>query len=58
MRFVYKANGTEIAAAVLAGSYLILDEIQMYSPELLAAILYALHVITSLGGHFLLRPRL
>lgn len=54
MRFVYKANGTEIAAAVLAGSYLILDEIQMYSPELLAAILYALHVITSLGGHFLI----
>ena len=54
MRFVYKANGTEIAAAVLARSYLILDEIQMYSPELLAAILYALHVITSLGGHFLI----
>lgn len=54
MRFVYKVNGTEIAAAVLAGSYLILDEIQMYSPELLAAILYALHVITSLGGHFLI----
>ena len=54
MRFVYKVNGTEIAAAVLAGSCLILDEIQMYSPELLAAILYALHVITSLGGHFLI----
>ncbi|MCH3971207.1 MAG: CRISPR-associated helicase Cas3' [Oscillospiraceae bacterium] len=51
-RFVYKANGTEIAAAALACGNLVIDEIQMYSPELIASILYALHFISDLGGHF------
>ena len=51
-RFVYKANGTEIAAATLACSNLVIDEIQMYSPELIASILYALHLISDMGGHF------
>ncbi len=54
IRFVYKAKGTEIAAAVLAGACLILDEIQMYQPEQLAAIIYGLKIITALGGRFLI----
>jgi CRISPR-associated endonuclease/helicase Cas3 len=51
-RFVYKANGTEAAAAALACGNLVIDEIQMYSPELIASILYALHFISDMGGHF------
>lgn len=51
-RFVYKANGTEAAAAALACGNLIIDEIQTYSPELIASILYALHFISDMGGHF------
>lgn len=51
-RFVYKANGTEIAAAALSCGNLVIDEIQMYSPELIASILYALHLISDMGGHF------
>ncbi len=51
-RFVYKANGTEAAAAALACGNLVIDEIQMYSPELIASILYALHFVSDMGGHF------
>ncbi|ARP50684.1 hypothetical protein B6259_07240 [Ruminococcaceae bacterium CPB6] len=51
-RFVYKANGTEAPAAALACGNLVIDEIQTYSPELIASILYALHFISDMGGHF------
>lgn len=52
LRFIFKANGTEIYASVLAGAKLVIDEIQAYSPDLLGNILYALSVITKLGGKF------
>lgn len=52
LRFVYKTNGTEPAAAALACGNLIIDEIQMYSPDLIAAILYALRLIQDMGGRY------
>lgn len=52
LRFVYKANGTEPAAAALACGNLIIDEIQMYSPDLIAAILYALRIVQDMGGKY------
>ena len=52
LRFIFKGNGTEIYASVLAGAKLVIDEIQAYSPDLIGNILYALSVITKLGGKF------
>ena len=49
---MYKTNGTEPAAAALACGNLIIDEIQMYSPDLIAAILYALRLIQDMGGRY------
>lgn len=51
-KFVYKALGTEIFPATLKYSKLILDEIQSYSPRVVAAILYGLKTIIQMGGHF------
>ncbi|WP_196593237.1 CRISPR-associated helicase Cas3' [Pectinatus sottacetonis] len=50
--FVFKAAGTEMIPATLKYSRIIIDEIQMYSPDILAYILYGLKVITKLGGKF------
>lgn len=50
--FVMKAFGTEILPATLSYSNIIIDEIQSYSPEILAFIIYGLSVITKLGGKF------
>lgn len=51
-KFVYKALGTEIFPAVLKYSKLILDEIQAYSPRVVASILYGLKTIVAMGGKF------
>lgn len=51
-KFVYKALGTEIFPATLKYSKLVLDEIQAYSPRVVASILYGLKTITAMGGHF------
>lgn len=51
-KFVYKALGTEIFAANLKYSKLVLDEIQSYSPRVIATILYGLKTITRMGGKF------
>lgn len=52
LKFIFKANGTEIYASVLAGIKLVIDELQSYSPELVGGILYALEVMTKYGGKF------
>lgn len=51
-KFVYKALGTEIFAATLKYSKLILDEVQAYSPRVIATIIYALKKVKEMGGHF------
>lgn len=50
--FVMKSLGTEILAATLSYSKVIIDEIQAYSPQILAYLIFGLSVITRLGGHF------
>lgn len=51
-KFVYKALGTEIFPATLKYSKIVLDEIQAYSPRVVASIIYGLKTITDMGGHF------
>ena len=51
-RFVYRAVGTEIFAATLKYSKLVLDEIQAYEPRVIATIIYGLKMIQEMGGKF------
>ena len=44
--------GTEIFVATLKYSKLVLDEIQAYSPRIVATLLYGLKTICQMGGHF------
>lgn len=53
-KFVFKALGSEILAATLKYSCVIIDEIQMYSPKLMAYLCYGLKVVNDLGGKFLI----
>lgn len=50
--FVFKEPGFEQKLAILAYSKLIVDEIQMYSPKMLACLLIALKEISEMGGKF------
>ena len=50
--FVFKSLGTEIFPATLKYSKLIIDEIQSYTPEIIAFIIYGLKVINDIGGKF------
>lgn len=50
--FVYKYVGFERKLATLAYSKVVIDEIQMYSPDLVAYIIIALAKITEFGGSF------
>ena len=51
-KIIYKYNGYEEVLATLSYSKVIIDEIQMYSPELVAYILLGLKMITNVGGKF------
>ena len=51
-KFVFRALGTEIFAATLKYSKVIIDEIQAYSPELTAALIYGLKTVKELGGRY------
>lgn len=51
-RFVYRALGTEIFAATLKYSKLVLDDIQAYEPRVIATIIYGLKMIQEMGGKF------
>lgn len=50
--FVFKYDGYEMKLATLSYSKLIIDEIQMYSPEMVAYLIVALKYITEMGGKF------
>ena len=50
--FVFKAAGFEMKLATLSYSKIVIDEIQMYSPELMGFLLYGLNQITEFGGKF------
>lgn len=51
-KFVYKALGTEIFAAALKYSKVIIDEIQSYSPRVVASLIFGLSEIHRMGGKF------
>lgn len=50
--FVLKYAGYEYKLATASYSKFIIDEIQMYSPDLLAAIIYAIKTVYNMGGKF------
>ncbi len=50
--FVYKYRGFESKLATLAYSKIVIDEIQMYSPDLLAYLIVGLSNINKVGGKF------
>lgn len=52
--FVFKYKGYEKMYATLAYSKVIIDEIQAYSPEIVAVILKGLQMIHQLGGKFMI----
>lgn len=54
LTFPFRFKGHEKWLATLAYSKLVLDEIQAYSPEIMAVLLKALVDITELGGKFLI----
>jgi CRISPR-associated endonuclease/helicase Cas3 len=53
-RFVFRYHGYEMIPATLMYSKVIIDEIQMYTPSIIACILYGLREIHRLGGKFLI----
>lgn len=52
--FVFKYRGYEKMYATLAYSKVVIDEIQAYSPEIVAIILKGLQMINNLGGKFMI----
>jgi CRISPR-associated endonuclease/helicase Cas3 len=50
--FVFKYRGFEQKLATLAYAKMVIDEIQMYSPELVGYLIVGLKQITELGGKF------
>ena len=48
--FVFKYQGSELKLVTLSYSKVVIDEIQMYDPELLAYLIYGLKRITQMGG--------
>lgn len=52
--FVFKYKGYEKIYATLSYSKVIIDEIQAYSPEIVAVILKGLQMINEMGGKFML----
>jgi len=51
-RMVFRYNGYEEILATLSYSKVVIDEIQMYSPDIIAYILIGLKMITDIGGRF------
>lgn len=50
--FVFKYPGFEVKLATLAYSKLVIDEIQMYSPDMIGHLLVALKYVHDMGGKF------
>jgi len=51
-RFVFQYSGFEFLLATLMYSKIVIDEIQMYSPDIVAYILYGLKMVHDFGGKF------
>lgn len=49
---VFRYRGFEVKLATLAYSKVVIDEVQMYSPDLLACLVIGLKYITKIGGKF------
>ena len=52
--FVFKYKGYEKMYSTLAYSKLIIDEIQAYSPEIVAVIIKGIQMISNIGGKFMI----
>lgn len=50
--FVFKQEGFELKLATLSYSKVIIDEIQMYSPDIVAYLIAGIKLITEAGGKF------
>lgn len=50
--FVYRCRGTELLLATLKYSKVVIDEIQSYSPDVIAKLLYGLYILTKAGSQF------
>lgn len=50
--FVFRYKGFEVKLATLSYSKIIIDEVQMYSPDLLAYLIIGLSYISKIGGKF------
>lgn len=50
--FVYRYRGFELKLATLSYSKVVIDEVQMYSPDLLAYLIVGLSYIEKIGGKF------
>lgn len=50
--FVFRYRGFELKLATLSYAKVIVDEVQMYSPELMAYLVLGLNYITRMGGKF------
>lgn len=50
--FVYRYRGFEIKLATLSYSKVVIDEVQMYAPDLLAYLIVGLSYINKIGGKF------
>ncbi|QNO13731.1 CRISPR-associated helicase Cas3' [Alkalicella caledoniensis] len=50
--FVYRYRGFESKLATLSYSKVVIDEVQMYSPDLVAYLILGLYFITKVGGKF------
>lgn len=53
-KYPFKYLGYEKVLATLAYSKVVIDEIQAYSPEIAAVILYAVKQLTDMGGKFMI----
>lgn len=51
-KFVFKALGTELFAATLKYSNVVIDEMQAYEPRILAMLVQGLKFISKLGGRY------
>ena len=50
--FVYRYRGSEMIPAVLKYARIVIDEIQAYSPDIMAKLIVGLKMIDALGGKF------
>ncbi|MGM9977694.1 MAG: CRISPR-associated helicase Cas3' [Clostridium sp.] len=50
--FIFKYEGFELKLATLSYSKVVIDEIQMYSPDMIAYLILALRDIVKMGGKF------